>query len=100
MIEFDKFTRVEGKPCGTVHLFGLSTCIWCRKTKEYLDEKGVEYHYVFVDLLDEEDKANARKCIEKWNADVSYPTIVVNEKKIIVGFDEEEIDKEIDSNER
>ncbi|MBN2434839.1 MAG: glutaredoxin family protein [Spirochaetes bacterium] len=98
-MKFDKFTRVEGDSCGTIQLFGLSTCIWCKKTKEYLDSKGVEYYYVFVDLLNESEKEEAKKLIKKWNNDISYPTIIINESRSVVGFDEDEIDREIARNE-
>ena len=94
-MKFDKFTHVEGNSCGIIQLFGLSTCIWCKKTKEYMDSKGVEYYYVFVDLLDESEKEEAKKLIKKWNSDVSYPTIIINEDRAVIGFDEEEIDREI-----
>ncbi len=90
-----QFTKVEGSPKGTIHLFALSTCIWCKKTKQYLDTKGVEYNYIFVDLLKEEEKKEVRKVLKKWNPDVSYPTIVFNESSCVVGFDEDKVEKEL-----
>ena len=35
-----------------VHLYALSTCPYCRMTKKYLDEKGVDYELTEVDLLE------------------------------------------------
>jgi len=32
-------------------LYALSTCVWCKKTKELLASLGVDHSYVFVDLL-------------------------------------------------
>ena len=32
-----------------VEFFGLSTCGWCRRTKNWLDEHNIEYILVYVD---------------------------------------------------
>lgn len=86
-----KIEHVSGKNAGKLMLYALSTCIWCKKTKQLLTDLGVEYDYVFVDLLKGEERDEAMKVIEKWNPDCSFPTLVVNENKCIVGFKEPEI---------
>jgi glutaredoxin-like protein NrdH len=86
-----KIEHVDGRKAGKVMLYALSTCIWCRKTKQLLSDMGVEYDYVFVDLLSGADKDEAVKTVTKWNPDCSFPTMVVNDKKCIVGFKEPEI---------
>lgn len=86
-----KIEHVDGRKAGKVMLYALSTCIWCRKTKQLLTDMGVEYDYVFVDLLSGADKDEAVKTVTKWNPDCSFPTMVVNDSKCIVGFKEPEI---------
>ncbi len=86
-----KIEHVEGKNAGKLMLYALSTCIWCKKTKQLLSDLGVEYDYTFVDLLQGEDKANTMKIVEKWNPECSFPTLVVNDSQCIVGFKEKEI---------
>ena len=82
--------HVDGENKGKIMLYALSTCGWCRKTKELLEELGVEYDYVYVDLLEDEDKDVAMDEVKKWNPRCSFPTIVINDK-CIVGFKEDEI---------
>ncbi|MFW6366468.1 MAG: glutaredoxin family protein [Spirochaetota bacterium] len=89
------FTNVPGDNRGSVYLFALSTCIWCKKTKELLDNLGIEYNYVFVDHLDEDHKSEVRETLKKYNSNVSYPTIVINDSTCIVGYDEERVEKEV-----
>jgi ferredoxin-thioredoxin reductase catalytic subunit len=48
--------HVVGKKKGDVKLYALSTCVWCKKTKQLLNELGVDYHYTFVDLLPEDER--------------------------------------------
>jgi len=83
--------HVGGKNAGKLMLYALSTCIWCRKTKQMLTDLGVEYDYVFVDLLQGQEKEQTIAMVEKWNPDCSFPTLVVNDSKCIVGFKEKEI---------
>lgn len=82
--------HVEGKNKGKIMLYALSTCGWCRKTKELLNELGVEYKYIYVDLLEDEDKDTAMDEVKKWNPRCSFPTLVIDDK-CIVGFKEDEI---------
>ncbi|PNX51082.1 MAG: NrdH-redoxin [Thermoplasmata archaeon M8B2D] len=82
--------HVEGENKGKIMLYALSTCGWCRKTKELLNELGVEYEYVYVDLLEDEDKDTAMDEVKKWNPRLSFPTLVIDDK-CIVGFKEDEI---------
>ena len=44
-----------------------------------------------MDLLKGEEKIRIEKEHERWNPACSFPTLVINEKKCIVGFKEEEI---------
>jgi len=83
--------HVPGKKAKNLMLYALSTCIWCRKTKQLLADLGVEYDYVFVDLLKPEEKEQIMQLVEKWNPDSSFPTLVIDDSKCIVGFRESEI---------
>ena len=83
--------HVPGKNVGDVKLYALSTCPWCKKTKKLLDEMGVEYYFVDVDLLTGDEKNKVANTVRKWNPSVSFPTMVINDSKAIIGFQESEI---------
>jgi len=72
-------------------LYALSTCGWCARTKDLLKELGVEFDFAYVDLLDGKEQDDAMDRLEKWNPSGSFPTLVINDKKSIVGFKEHEI---------
>jgi glutaredoxin len=89
---YEKFIeRIPGKKSKDILLFALSTCGWCRKTKGLLDEMGVEYKFVYVDLLEGQAKKEVMREVERWNPSVSFPTMVVDGKECIVGFKEDRI---------
>jgi glutaredoxin-like protein NrdH len=91
------YTHVEGKKKGRVRLFALSTCVWCRKTKELLDSLKVSYDFVYTDRLDSGERAEALDEVEKWNSRCSFPTLVINDEKAIVGFKEAQIREELEA---
>ena len=86
-----KTEHVPGKEAGNVMLYALSTCGWCRKTKQLLNDLGVAYDYTYVDLLLGKEREEAINAVKRWNPECSFPTIVINDSKCIVGFKEDEI---------
>ncbi|MGA2142841.1 MAG: glutaredoxin family protein [Brevinematales bacterium] len=85
------FQRIDGKDKGKVTMYALSTCVWCKKTKKLLQEMGVNYSYIDMDQLDDEVKDKYIKELKNWNPSCSYPTLVINDRDCIVGFEEEKI---------
>jgi glutaredoxin-like protein NrdH len=83
--------HVAGKNMGNIKLFALSTCPWCRKTKQLLDELGAEYDFVDVDLLPSAEKNSTMVTVRKWNPSGSFPVLVINDSKTIIGFREDDI---------
>ena len=71
-----------------VRLYALSTCAWCKRTKRFLEAKNIEYENFDVDLLEGDEKAAARAEVAKHNPRISYPTLIINDDEVIIGFDE------------
>jgi glutaredoxin-like protein NrdH len=86
-----KIEKMKGKNKGKIMLYALSTCAWCKKTRKFLDGLGVEYNYIYVDQLEEDDRNKTIEEIEKWNPRCSFPTLVFNDEKCVVGYREDEI---------
>lgn len=87
----EKIKKVEGKKSIDILVFALSTCGWCRMTKELLNNLGVEYSYVDVDLLDLDEQKDVRDFLNGYETDFSFPKIIIDDKIIISGFNEEKI---------
>jgi len=86
---------VNGTNRGKVFLYALSTCGWCKKTKALLNELGVEYSYVDVDLASPAEDEEVTNQVKRWNPQLSFPTIVFRDEKVIVGFQPDNIKKEL-----
>ena len=74
-----------------VFLYALSTCGHCRNTKRLLDENKVKYEFVDVDLLPKDELKKVLEDVRKHNPSVSFPTILIGDDKVIVGYREVEI---------
>jgi len=85
------FQHVEGQAQEEIVLYTLSTCMWCRMTKSLLSQIGVAYSYVDVDTLEGAEQDRAKAEIKRWNPSGSYPTIIIDDREVISGYDEAEL---------
>ena len=82
-----EFSKVSGKKNNhKVTLYALSTCVWCKLTKQFLNENEISYEFVDVDLLGEEDKQKVRQTITSKGGSLTYPTTIIDDKVVITGF--------------
>jgi glutaredoxin-like protein NrdH len=93
-IEMIERKHVEGEKKGEILIYALSTCGWCRKTKEQLKEMGLAYDYIDVDLLNPDESEEVMKIVRKHNERGSFPTIVINNEHCVIGYDIDKV-KEI-----
>jgi len=81
------FFKVPGKKKDhKVVVYALSTCVWCKMTKQFLEDNEVEYEYVFVDLCEEKEKEQVRQHIIDKGGSLSYPTVIIDDTTLITGF--------------
>jgi small GTP-binding protein len=74
-----------------VRLYLLSRGGFGLRALKFLRTNSIEFEYVFVDELDEKTAIELReKLKEKYGRHVSYPFLIIDEKKCLVGFDETE----------
>jgi glutaredoxin len=64
-----KGDHISGIDRGKVVMYGLSTCVWCKKTKKLLTDLGVDFDFIYVDKLDgeEEDQAVGNKALQSFS---------------------------------
>lgn len=73
-----------------VFLYALSTCGHCRAAKQLLNDHGVQYDFVDVDLLSRDELREVLVEVAKINPQKSFPTIIIGDT-VIVGNREAEI---------
>ena len=79
--------KVEGKNAKhKVFIYALSTCAWCKMTKQFLKDNNVAYEYVDVDLCTGKEKEQIKREILAKGGDLSYPTLIIDDKTVITGL--------------
>jgi len=68
----------------SIFIYALSTCVHCKAAKKYLNELGVEYGHVEVDLLPDDQMEEALEEMSQYNPSRSFPTLIIG-NKVIVG---------------
>jgi len=74
-----------------VLIYAISTCAWCKRAKKFLKDNSIQFEYVDVDLCTREDQEKVRDDILSRGGRLSYPTIIVDNRILITGFQEDKI---------
>lgn len=90
--------KVEGEnKSKEIQIFTLSTCMWCKKCKRYLDDKNVEYSYIDMDKIQYAHKKQILDFLRAtYKERISYPFLICDDKAI-VGYNPEKYDKMLKS---
>jgi len=90
----EKMNRVKVSGKKNKHkvlMYALSTCAWCKMTKQFLKDNEIEYEYVDVDLCTEEELKKIKSDILGRGGSLSYPCLIIDEKILINGFRKDRI---------
>ena len=78
--------KVEGaNRSHDVFIYALSTCGWCRKTKQFLRDNGIEYEYLDVDTATSEERRAAIKHLQEKKVPIGFPVTIVDDETVISG---------------
>lgn len=73
-----------------VFVYALSTCPYCKMTKKFLDEAGVDYEHRDVDLLEGDERSEAIAEVKALSGGTSFPVVKIGDE-VIVGFNKSRI---------
>ena len=68
-----------------VVVYALSTCPWCRKTRQWFTDGKIPFEVVEVDTLPEDEQDEAAEEAYKLSGGRRYPVVVIN-GEVIVGY--------------
>ena len=90
--------RLGMDPCasGKPVMYTLQTCLHCVHLKHFLDDHGISHHLVYVDDFEGEQRRELMAKVRSWNPRGSFPTLVLPEGRVSVGFREAQVRKLFD----
>jgi glutaredoxin len=84
----DNLVFVEGSDTShRIFIATLSTCMWCKKGKRWLKQRGYAYSYLDVDKIPIEEKNRLKKDLEEtFGVRPRFPFIVVDSVNVDSGY--------------
>jgi glutaredoxin-like protein NrdH len=82
----------DDEECAEIVFYGLSTCMWCKKTKAFLDEKKIDYVHYFVNEMEGDEKETIRAQVCELNPKMTFPTVKIGDR-IILGHHPDELEE-------
>jgi glutaredoxin len=79
-----------------VVMYTISTCGWCKQTKQFMKDKGVQHEYIDVDLCSNKDRNSIHDDIRRRGGPLSFPTIIIDDKILITGLRVKELEEALD----
>jgi glutaredoxin len=77
-----------------VTIYALSTCPWCRKTKQFFSERGVPYECIDYDLADRETQEAVLRDMDQLGA-TNFPCVRIGDVAI-EGYDPERFEEALE----
>lgn len=68
-----------------VVVYALTTCPWCRKTKQWLTDGKIDFEAIDVDTLPASEQDAVADKVEKVSGGRRFPVTVIN-GEVVVGF--------------
>lgn len=98
MFDYIQFTVSEGDiSTKDLRLFTLSTCSFCAEAMGYLKENNLRFAWVSTDELPLAIRRKLRnEFIRTFRKRIYYPTLVVDGRKVLSGFEAEEWQEELE----
>ena len=90
MVELRTIRVDGGKSDHGVFVFALTTCSWCKRTKEFLSENDVAFEYIDVDKCSLEEKREVGRLLKEMDASLGFPVTVVDDDVVITGYKPDE----------
>ena len=71
-----------------VFMYTLSTCPWCRKTKQFFKEHNVKFDFVDYDLEADQEQEKILEEMSKHTSNPAFPFVMIG-KEVVVGYNPE-----------
>jgi len=69
-----------------VLMYTLSTCPWCRKTKQFFMDKNIPFEFVDYDVASDGEQDSIVADMRKHTDHISFPYVVIGDR-VVQGYD-------------
>jgi len=88
--------KVKGsKKDHEVLVYALSTCGWCKKTKQFFRNNSIEYEYVDLDLASPEERQPIIDELSSNNIPLAFPITIIDNQTMVRGYNPDKLTEEL-----
>ncbi len=73
-------------------MYGLSTCGWCAKAREWLEKNSQGFDLVYVDKLDGKERSEVMDKLESKVGRVAFPLVFFGDEHVL-GYQPDEYER-------
>ena len=97
MFERHMWNEIEGYGIPVdLTLLSLSTCAFCKRARQYLENRGLAFRYLELDEIPPNEKSAIKEEFKsKFRRRPAFPSLVLREDKLLIGFIKQYWDEEI-----
>ena len=82
-----KTVQVEGEKMDRrIFIYALSTCGWCKLTKQFMGDLGFAFEYINVDTASSEDRREIVSFFKERNIPLGFPVTIIDDEIVISGY--------------
>ena len=75
-----------------VKIYALSTCLWCKKTKKFFEERKIPFEAVDYDKADEAEQERIMAEMRKKGGGGSFPYVCID-SDVVQGYEPDEFER-------
>ncbi len=75
-----------------VKMYTLSTCLWCKRTKKFFEERKVPFEAVDYDKVDETEQERIMAEMRENGGGGSFPYVIIG-SDIVQGYEPDEFER-------
>ena len=75
-----------------VKMYTLSTCLWCKRTKKFFEDKGIPFECVDYDKVDEAEQEKIMAEMKKNGGGGSFPYVCIG-SGVVQGYEPDEFER-------
>lgn len=69
-------------------MYTLSTCPWCKKSKDFFRERGVPFDYIDYDLAEDDVQERIAEDVYRRGHQLSFPIVIIDDV-VVAGYNPE-----------
>ena len=78
-----------------VKMYTLSTCLWCKRTKKFFEDKHIPFEAVDYDKVDEMEQERIMNEMREKGGGGSFPYVCIG-SDVVQGYEPDEFERLLD----